>query len=375
MSGIYIHIPFCRQACSYCDFHFSTSLHNKERLVESICQEIVLRSQYLHCHSLESIYFGGGTPSLLTQKELDTILATIAKFFSWNKDTEITLEANPDDISIKTLVDFRDIGINRLSIGIQSFFDQDLAFMHRVHTASMARKSIDIVIDAGYNNYTIDLIYGAPTTTDVMWIDNIMLLLEYGVPHISAYALTVEPKTLLSHQINKKIIAELDQEKARSQMNIIIEMLTNAGYTHYEISNFALKGREAIHNANYWRGKPYLGIGPSAHSFNGIERSWNISNNTRYMDTIRRGDLPLETERLREEDQYNELILTKLRTIWGVTDEDVARFSKPIQSYFIEQIPDLVSKGLVVKNQSTYMLTHEGKFYADEVARYLFYVL
>jgi len=374
MSGIYIHIPFCKQACFYCNFHFSTSLRLKNEMIAAICKEITLRDDYLNNKYLTSIYFGGGSPSLLEELDLEKIFSTLSRHFIWDNKTEITLEANPDDIDTKKLHIFKKWGINRLSIGIQSFFDIDLKWMNRAHDAIDASKCIQLSQDSGFENITIDLIYGSPTTTTEMWHENIQKTLNFKIPHISSYCLTVEEKTALHHQIKTKKIVSPDPELATEQFNILIDGLTSYGYDHYEISNFGLPGKHAVHNTNYWKGANYLGIGPSAHSFNGTTRSWNIANNKKYIDNIHIEILPHETETLSFSSKYNEYIMIGLRTMWGVNYQKIKKIGAEYSTYFISMIQDDIQKGHVIHNNGNYTLSKEGKHFADRIAMNLFYV-
>lgn len=374
MSGIYVHIPFCKQACNYCNFHFSTQLKNKELLVQMIVKELELRADYLTEKALTSIYFGGGTPSLLNDRELGMIMDAIADKFTISPTTEITLEANPDDVTGDQIATFMRHQINRLSIGIQSFDDVDLKFMHRAHNAQEAERSVKRSQDKGLDNITIDLIYGSPTTTDLIWASNLSKALALDVPHISSYCLTVEEKTLLHHQIQKKQLPSLNASQAVRQFDTLIAQLTQNGYEHYEISNFARPGRHAIHNTNYWMGVPYLGLGPAAHSYDAINRSWNIANNATYIHQIGQNKLPLEIETITPESRYNEYVMTRLRTKWGVIPEDLALFDTQYQAYFAAEISGQIEKGMVQYIDGKYLLTPLGKHYADKVAMELFWV-
>ena len=374
MSGIYIHIPFCKQACFYCNFHFSTSLRLKNEMITAICNEIKLREEYLQDKYLTSIYFGGGSPSLLDESDLDKIFITLSRHFSWDSQTEITLEANPDDIDTKKLSIFKKWGINRLSIGVQSFFDIDLKWMNRAHDAMDATKCIQLSQDSGFENITIDLIYGSPTTTTEMWQENILRTLNFKIPHLSSYCLTVEEKTALHYQVKTKATPAPNPELATEQFNILIDTLTLHGFDHYEISNFGLPGQHAIHNTNYWKGVSYLGIGPSAHSFNGTSRSWNIANNKKYIDSILLDILPHETETLSVSSRYNEFVMTGLRTMWGVNDQKIQNFGVEYLTYFMSLIQHEIQKGHVIKNNGNYSLSKEGKHFADRIAMNLFYV-
>jgi oxygen-independent coproporphyrinogen III oxidase len=374
MSGIYIHIPFCKQACFYCNFHFSTSLRLKNEMTDAICNEIALRKDYLNDKYLTSIYFGGGSPSLLDEYDLEKIFISMSRHFNWDNQTEITIEANPDDINTEKLHIFKKWGINRLSIGVQSFFAIDLKWMNRAHDADEASKCLKLSQDAGFENITIDLIYGSPTTTAQMWDENLQKTLDLGIPHISSYCLTVEEKTALYHQVKANKTASPDPEQAAEQFNTLMETLFAFGYDHYEISNFGLPGHHAIHNTNYWKGVHYLGIGPSAHSFNGISRTWNIANNKKYIDNIIIEVLPQETEILSVSSMYNEYIMTGLRTMWGVNDQKIQKFGSDYFTYFISMIQDDITQGHVLQKNGDYTLSKEGKHFADRIAMNLFYV-
>ena len=374
MSGIYIHIPFCKQACHYCNFHFSTSLRLKDEMINAICKEITLRKNYLANNILNSIYFGGGTPSLMNADDLSKIFETINKYFQWSPESEITLEANPDDVDNKKLKIFKTYGINRLSIGIQSFFDADLKWMNRAHNSKEALDSIKVAQGEGFSNISIDLIYGSPITSDDMWKKNIELALESDVPHISSYCLTVEEKTALFHQIQHKKTTAPDPERANIQFDALIKSLTSAGFDHYEISNFAKKHHIAIHNTNYWKGQSYLGIGPSAHSYNGQSRSWNVANNKKYIDSINKEILPIETEFLTPSIRYNEYIMTGLRTMWGVNSDEISVLGDMYRVHFLSNIVKEIDSGLVHICDDQYVLTERGKYFADRIAMNLFFV-
>ncbi|MFZ1751594.1 MAG: radical SAM family heme chaperone HemW [Saprospiraceae bacterium] len=374
MSGIYLHIPFCKKACYYCNFHFSTSLAAKSEMVDAICKEIYLRKDYLNTMHLTSIYFGGGTPSLLSGEDFDKIFSSLAQYFTWDIITEITLEANPDDIQPTHLDIWKKMGVNRLSIGIQSFHDEDLIWMNRAHTAKEATQSIILSQDAGFNNLTIDLIYGSPTTSHGMWQHNLSKALEFDIPHISSYCLTVEEKTVLAHHIKKGLTTHPDPQKSNEQFATLVETLTNQNYDHYEISNFCKPGQYAIHNTNYWKGLPYLGLGPSAHSYDGSSRSWNVANNAKYMHSIGDDTLPIETEFLDTSTKYNEYIMTGLRTQWGVNKADILKFGDQYLVHFDQSVSLFLTNGMVSRSQNTYTLTAEGKYFADKIAMELFYV-
>ena len=372
MAGIYLHIPFCRQRCSYCDFHFSTNLKFKNQMVEMIGKELLLRKNEIR-KPVETIYFGGGTPSLLGLEDLNSIFEKIYSNYSVIENPEITLEANPDDLTFTKLKALKSTPVNRLSIGIQSFFDEDLRLMNRVHSASEAEKSVKLAQDSGFENITIDLIYGGQTTTDEMWKENLSKALELNVPHISSYALTVEPKTVLAKQIETRKIKNIDEEKQERQFKILVETLTQKGFDHYEISNFGKKGFWSQHNSNYWKGKLYLGIGPSAHSFDGKNRSWNIANNTKYIQSLSQDQLANKVEVLSENEIFNELIMIGLRTIFGV---DLIQIKKDFPEIFYDDLmkesKNLIAENFIQIENEKMLLTEKGKFLADGIAAQLF---
>jgi oxygen-independent coproporphyrinogen-3 oxidase len=374
MSGIYIHIPFCKQACNYCNFHFSTTLKLKDQIIASICKEIEIRKDYLSNKHLDSIYFGGGTPSLMNDNDLENIFKSLSENFTWDSSAEITLEANPDDITIEKIKLFKKWGINRLSIGIQSFYDEDLHFMNRAHNAGEAHNCIQYSQDGGIDNLSIDLIYGSNSTSNEMWLSNLHKAIEFDVPHISPYCLTVEDKTTLHHQIKEKKIQPLNINKASQQFELLFNTLTTHGFDHYEISNFAKPNNYALHNTNYWKGKDYLGIGPSAHSFNGSSRSWNVSNNKKYLDSLDLNIIPSEVECLTQADKYNEYVMTGLRTMWGINMENISKYGYEFKTLFLKDVQIQIDNGYIIENASHYILSTKGKFFADRIASELFWV-
>lgn len=381
MAGLYLHIPFCKQACHYCNFHFSTSLRYKKEVVKAIAEELVLRKPYLQEEEVTSVYFGGGTPSLLDADDLNQLFEVIYAHYRVDAGAEVTLEANPDDIDEQRLAIWEKSPINRLSIGVQSFADTDLEFMNRAHNAAEASRCISWAQAAGFTNLTVDLIYGSPTTTDAIWEVNVQALIELQVPHISCYALTVEPQTALAYQIKTGKALPVDEEQAARQFEQLINWLTAAGYVHYEISNFAKPGHFAEHNSSYWQAKSYLGVGPSAHSFNGYSRQWNIAHNAKYLAAVaelvaRGGVQELDQQRLFEQEilspteQYNERVMTGLRTIWGVDAESLAQ---PYKDYFLKNIHQFVNTGHVLNKNKKYVLSPAGRLLADGIASDLFY--
>ena len=373
MSGIYIHIPFCKQACHYCDFHFSTSLKKKEELVNALCTELVLRKNELD-GIVETIYFGGGTPSLLSSEELQQIFETIYSNFKVSENPEITLEANPDDLSKEQIHKFTNSQINRLSIGIQSFFEEDLKLMNRAHNASEALESIKEAKQY-FENISIDLIYGIPGMSNERWKKNLEIVLSLDVPHLSCYALTVEPKTALKKFIEKGIVPPVDEEAAKQHYEILLSETEKAGLENYEFSNFGKPGFHSRNNTAYWEGKPYLGIGPSAHSYDGKFRSWNIANNTKYIKSIEAGELPSEKELLSKQDKYNEYIMTGLRTKKGVSLGKVeSEFGKKYSEYLLKQAENLLKNNLLILENETLKISKKGKFLSDGIAADLFLV-
>jgi oxygen-independent coproporphyrinogen-3 oxidase len=374
MAGIYIHIPFCKQACFYCDFHFSTSLKNKNEMILSLVKEIEIRKDELQNEIIETIYFGGGTPSVLSVDEIQTLIDAVYKNHNIIESPEITLEANPDDLSKEKIIELSKSPINRLSIGVQSFFEKDLKLMNRAHSSVEAKNSLSAAIDY-FDNISVDLIYGIPDCTNEEWRENIQTALGFGVSHISSYALTVEPKTALETLIAKGKIKNVDEEKAQEQFYILIEELAKANFVHYELSNFGKEGFFSQNNSSYWLGKPYIGIGPSAHSFNGKERSWNFKNNTKYIKAIRENILPIEREILTEIDGYNEYIMTGLRTIWGVSFSKIKNdFGVKYITYLEKNSQKYIDKGLLYIENEILKTTQKGKFLSDGIASDLFMI-
>lgn len=380
---LYLHIPFCKQACHYCDFHFSTHLKSKTEMVAAICREIELQQDYLPTRTLETIYFGGGTPSILTPNELEQIIETIHRFFKVESGAEITLEANPDDITSEKLRALKPF-VNRLSIGLQSFYEPYLRFMNRAHNAQESEQCVKLAQDHGFDNLTIDLIYGmsqahlgmVPTVSDEqLWQQDLDKAMALGTPHISAYNLTIEPQTALGNWLKKGKIKPVDEELSARHFEQMVRSLRQAGYEQYEISNFAKNGQYARHNSSYWKRRPYLGVGPSAHSFNGISRQYNVSNNALYIRGIQAEKPVFELEELSVFDQVNDYILTSLRTIWGcdlaviwdIGKVDLLEEQKAYVEKFLEK------NWVEVRNNVLY-LTEKGKLFADRIASDLFLV-
>ncbi|HMN32343.1 MAG TPA: radical SAM family heme chaperone HemW [Chitinophagaceae bacterium] len=373
MAGIYIHIPFCKKACHYCNFHFSTSANYQNEMIDSILQELFIQKDFFENEKIETIYFGGGTPSFIETYQIERILNQIQNYFSLQDSLEITLEANPDDLKKEKIQSLKKIGINRLSIGVQSFFDEDLIYMNRSHHAKQAIQSIEDIITAGFTNYSIDFIYGFPLLSDEKWQKNIDLLTHYQVPHLSCYAMTVEAKTALNYLIEKKKIPPMNESQSADQFIFLMDRLAEKGYHHYEISNFSRKGYEAIHNSNYWKSKKYLGIGPSAHSYNGKQRFWNISNNAKYISSLSKNLLNQEEETLTHKDIANETIMISLRTSKGISKKIIEELLKNRElEIFQTKIKNYIKSNLIFEQNEFYILTQQGKLFADRIAMDLF---
>lgn len=394
MAGIYIHIPFCKQACYYCNFHFSTSLRYKNDFVAALLKEIELQSappsppklsfgvlkpegvqnSYLHNQIIETIYFGGGTPSLLSNDEVKIILDKIHEQFQVVSNAEITLEANPDDITDEKLIGWKTSGINRLSIGIQSLFDEDLQWMNRAHSAAEAKQVFQKARDAGFETFTVDLIYGTPGLTDDKWKQNLDWVLQQNISHLSCYALTVEEKTPLFKQINQHQKKDIDPEQQSRQFLFLMDYIQQAGFEHYEISNFAKPGHRSKHNSSYWHGTHYMGLGPSAHSFNGTSRQWNIANNRQYIQSLQQDLIPFEKEELTATQQLNEYIMTSLRLMEGCDLQFVHERFGPEKATQLQQESMLFQqKNWLIEKNDHLLLTREGKLFADRIASDLFF--
>lgn len=374
MAGIYIHIPFCRKACHYCNFHFSTSLQNATDVLQAIEEEIELRSGEVS-EEITTIYFGGGTPSLVDNTVIESLLAEIGRNFTINPNAEITLEANPDDISIEKAKSWKAIGINRFSLGIQSFEDDYLKWMNRAHSASQSFAAIEIIRETGFENFSIDLIYGTPGQTTEGWTKDLQTAIDLKIPHLSCYALTVEEKTALHNLIEKGEKENVNPEEQAERFELLMKLTTIAGYHHYEISNFALPGYESKHNSAYWEGVPYLGIGPSAHSYDGIKRKWNIANNISYMKAIIDHSPLFEEEILSKNDRFNEYCMTALRRSKGIEKQKIISLvGMEGLSTINKMILPYIESNKVIEDENSWKLTNEGKFFADGIAASLFIV-
>lgn len=373
MAGIYIHIPFCKQACHYCDFHFSTTMKKKDEMIAALIHEILLRKNEIN-EPVETIYFGGGTPSVLSNAEIDAILQPIFSLFDVVENPEITLEANPDDLNTERIIELSKSKINRLSIGIQSFYEDDLQLMNRAHNADEALQCLKTATQY-FDNISIDLIYGMPNMSLDKWRSNVNLALSLNIPHISSYALTVEPKTALATLIKKGKIANTDDGLAHEHFLALVEMLENAGFVHYELSNFGKPEYFSKNNSAYWLGKKYVGIGPSAHSFDGENRSWNIANNAIYIQKIQANELPNEVETLSIQDRYNEYVMTGLRNIWGVSLSKIDNdFGTAYLNYLLENAAYFIKKEQLIIENNVLKTTLKGKFFCDGIASELFMI-
>jgi oxygen-independent coproporphyrinogen III oxidase len=381
LAGIYIHIPFCKKSCNYCNFHFSTSLRYKDELVDALLKEVDLTinnnlSDYNHfdlSETIDTIYFGGGTPSLLSHEELNKILTKINAAFMISTVAEITIEANPDDITEAKLIEWKTSGINRLSIGIQSFYQEDLEWMNRAHNKDQAKKCIELAHKHGFYNISIDLIYGTPLLTNEKWQENVKTALSFNIPHLSCYALTIEPKTILHKLIEQKKVEDVNPDQQSEQFLLLMKWLQEAGYEHYEISNFAKPGFRSRHNSSYWSGKKYFGFGPSAHSYDGENRFWNIANNNVYITTINDDKIPFEKETLSQTQRLNELVMISLRTMEGLSLQKFEKLSDEKSRIALLKAADkYINSGLLKNEDSQLTLTAEGKLLADGIAADLF---
>lgn len=373
MAGIYLHIPFCKKACHYCDFHFSTLHENMGEMVEAICHEIILRKNYLSDEKIESIYFGGGTPSLLNEIQLVKLIRILHETFDVVADAEITLEANPDDLTKENLLIFKTSGINRLSIGIQSFREQDLIVMNRAHNVEQALMCVKDAKEAGFENISIDLIYGLPDMSGDDWRKNLEIAFSLDVDHLSCYSLTVEPKTALAKMIQEHKVSDIDDAQSALHFEMLMDETAIHNFEHYEISNFARHKKYSKHNTSYWQRKKYLGVGPSAHSFDGDTRQWNVYNNSIYLRTLKNSEIPFEREELTRKDKLNEYLLTSLRTMWGMNLNFVKNnFGNDAAFELEKKLSLLIDEQLVEVKDNNFILTRKGKYFADKISLQLF---
>lgn len=376
MAGIYLHIPFCKRACHYCDFHFSTNFRNVDNLISAMLDEIYLQKDFLKSEKIETIYMGGGTPSAVPSKYIKKLVDQLVQYYNVDEKAEITLEANPDDLTGENLKDWKKIGINRLSVGVQSFDDSHLQFMNRAHNQQQAIEGLKLAKKFGYKNITMDLIYGIPDMTIQQWEDNLQQFFELDLPHLSAYGLTIEPRTHYGYLLRERSLKMENDSVYNAQFELLMERAKENGFEHYEISNFGKPDYYSKHNTSYWFGQKYLGIGPSAHSFDGESRQWNVSSNLKYIQGVNAKSLRLEKEILTIEDKYNEYILTRMRTHWGVKTSDLlAQFGDVLTTGFRKNILPYVKSGHVINNSDTYILTKKGKYLADKISSDLFLVV
>ncbi len=374
MAGIYLHIPFCTRKCAYCDFYSVANTKFTNDFVSAICKEIEIQKNYLGREKIQTIYFGGGTPSILSENQIGIILENVHKNFNVDVNTEITLEANPDNLNTEYLKDIKSVGVNRLSVGIQSFNNADLQLMKRKHTVIQAINSINEAQNQGFNNISIDLIYGLPDLTINNWEKNINEALNLNIQHISAYHLTIEPNTTFHKLHNKQKLNLPTEDESIDQFKLLIDKTAEKGFLHYEISNFALDGSISLHNTNYWMGVKYLGLGPSAHSYNLTSRQWNISNLREYMVAILKGKTPSESEKLRKTEKYNDFVITSLRTMWGLNTEILkSKYGDKYEKYFFVKTRRMLSEKLLIKSGNNFILTEKGMFISDNIIQELLF--
>jgi oxygen-independent coproporphyrinogen-3 oxidase len=372
VAGIYLHIPFCTRKCAYCDFYSVANTKLSNHFIDAICKEIELQKNYLNNEKVQTIYFGGGTPSILTINQIEKILTYVHRYFNVDSNTEITLEANPDNLNTEYLKALKRLGVNRLSVGIQSFNDADLQLMKRKHSVIQAVNSVKEAQNQGFNNISIDLIYGLPDLAITNWEKNINEALNLNIQHISAYHLTIEPNTTFHKLYNKQKLNLPTEDESIDQFKLLIDKTAKNGFLHYEISNFALDGSISLHNTNYWMGVKYLGLGPSAHSYNLTSRQWNISNLNEYMDVILKGKAPSECEKLSKSDKYNDYLITSLRTMWGLNTEILkTEFGDKQEKYFIAKTKRMLSEKLLIKSGNNFILTEKGMFISDNIIQEL----
>jgi oxygen-independent coproporphyrinogen-3 oxidase len=368
MAGIYIHIPFCKKLCFYCDFYHILSFGDNKDFIDSLLKEATLRQDYLGTESISTIYFGGGTPSVFSIKEIDSILNRINKLFAVEENCETTIELNPEDVTKKYLSDLKNLNINRISLGVQSWRDSDLKMLNRRHDSSRAAEALNETINTGFENVTIDLIYGIPGMTLEDWISNLNFTFSFDIKHLSAYHLTIEKGTVFGKLLEKGLISEIDEEVSTSHFNTLIEKAESAGFVHYEISNFGKPGYIAVHNSNYWKQVAYLGLGPSAHSFNGYSRQWNVRDLMKYIKAINSGTSFFESEELEIKTRFNEYIMTSLRTMWGIDLEYVEKmFEKEGYDYVVNMSGKFKDYGMMKQDRNKLVLTNQGKIISDNI--------
>lgn len=375
MAGIYIHIPFCKQACHYCDFHFSTNLRNVEDVVGAMKMELNLQSNYMDNEVIQTIYFGGGTPSAIPVHLIGELIDTVKQLHQVDVNAEISLEANPDDLTKENLEAWKSFGVNRLSVGVQSFVDEHLVWMNRAHTSTEAINGLTWAKEVGFSNITMDLIYGIPGMSMKQWESNLQTFFDLDLPHLSAYGLTIEDQTHLGHLVKTKQVYIEKDENYNLQFEYLMNQTQNHGFAHYEISNFGKPGFQSRHNTAYWLGEKYAGIGPSAHAFNGKERRWNVASNMKYIKLLHTKELPSEVEQLSENDQFNEYVLIRLRTIWGIDERQIkTQFGEKFQNILKSTIRPYMDSGHVIFRDDLYTLSRKGKYLADKISSDLFVI-
>jgi oxygen-independent coproporphyrinogen-3 oxidase len=375
LAGIYIHIPYCKQACSYCDFYFTTSLSSKPKFIEAILKEIELQKNFFSGQQIKTIYFGGGTPSMLSKSELNSMLKAIHENFAVDPEAEITLEANPDNLIQSYLYELLEIGVNRLSVGLQSFKDLELVEMNRSHNAKQSIECIKMAQETGFKNISVDFIYGTPWTSEAEWMDQLDEVIKLNIQHISCYQLTIEEKTVLHHKIKTGVLAQPDDERTEKQFLILIKKLRDAGFVHYEISNFGLPGYFSKHNSSYWKNIPYLGLGPSAHGYNGTSRFANMRNIHAYCEAINLEKKWFIVEQLTPKDIYNDYVLTGLRTVFGVELPLIEKkLDQSFVNYFQRKAQPFIESGEIIKEGYVYRLKEESFLFADRISSELFYI-
>jgi putative oxygen-independent coproporphyrinogen III oxidase len=368
MAGIYIHIPFCKKLCYYCDFYHTTISDHYQEFIDSILKEASLRKDYLRGESVSTIYFGGGTPSVFSIAELGSIINNINRLFSVKENSEITIELNPDDLSIEFLKELRKLGFNRISMGIQSWNDKRLKMLNRRHDSARAARALGETFEAGFDNVSIDLIYGIPGMTNEDLASDLDFSFSFGIKHLSAYHLTIEPGTVFGKMVEKGKISEISEEESTSQFNLLLEKSRNAGFVQYEISNFGRPGYFSIHNSNYWKQVPYIGLGPSAHSFDGFSRQWNVSNLNKYIKLMNSDSRFFEREDLDIKTRFNEYVMTSLRTMWGIDLDYVeTAFEKEGYDYIINLAGKFKEYGMIYQEKNTLVLTDQGKMISDNI--------
>lgn len=376
MAGIYIHIPFCKQKCHYCDFHFSTRLSYRSEMVKALCRELMLRRRFFSTDRVTTVYLGGGTPSVLTASQWQQLMDAITDHYDIAADAELTVECNPDDLDEEKLHLFHSLGVNRLSIGVQSFDDRLLRQLNRSHTAGQAENAIRLAVKEGFDNLTVDLMYGLPKTDHLYWADQIQRVLRFGIPHLSAYCLTIESNTVFHHLHQKGTLQLPDDEEGKTQFAMVMDRLQSAGFEQYEISNFALPGYVSKHNSGYWLQQHYLGIGPSAHSYDGTSRGWNVAHNQEYINALANDRLPYTSEQLTPRDQLNDYLLSRLRTKWGVELKTVEQLASGLNvTAFRKALNQHLERGNLVQREAHLIcLSEQGKYLADRVISDLFVV-